>query len=197
MSTSAVGAEGMPARIAGSWGWLLAFGVLTFVAGLFALTWPGRTVVVLALVFGAQLVVGGIFWFGAALSSRQGTGGQLVLAVLAVIAGIVCLRSPVQIALLLPLVLGLYWIVNGLIEMFQALTRGEDVPARGWAVAAGVLGVLAGIAVLVYPGTGLLVLGWVLGFWLVVYGVITTSRSLSLRGRQAHPIPAAPGPRPA
>jgi uncharacterized membrane protein HdeD (DUF308 family) len=197
MSTRAVGAEGVLGRFGRSWGWLLAFGVLTLVAGLVAVAWPGRTVVVLALVFGAQLLVGGIFWFGAALSSRGGTAGQIVLAVLAVISGIVCLRSPVQVALLLPLVLGLYWIINGLIELFHALSRGEEVSARGWAIAAGVLGVLTGIAVLVYPGVGLLVLGWVLGFWLIVYGGITISRSLSLRARQTHPITSAPGPSPA
>jgi uncharacterized membrane protein HdeD (DUF308 family) len=198
MSGQAAGAEKMLGSLGRSWGWLLAFGVLTLVAGLVAVAWPGRTVVVLALVFGAQLLVGGIFWFGAAVSSRgQGTAGQIVLAVLAVIGGIVCLRSPVQVALVLPLVLGLYWIINGLVEMLQALTRGDEVPARGWAIAAGVVSVLAGIVVLVYPGAGLLVLGWVLGFWLIVYGGVTISRSLGLRARQAHPITAAPGPTPA
>lgn len=198
MPEQAVGAESALGRFGRSWGWLLGFGVLTLVAGLVAVAWPGRTVLVLALVFGAQLLVGGIFWFGAAVSSRgQGTAGQIVLAVLAVISGIVCLRSPFQVALVLPLVLGLYWIINGLVEMFQAVTRGEEAPARGWAIAMGVLSLLAGIAVLVYPGTGLLVLGWVLGFWLIVYGAITVSRSLSLRASQVHPVTAAHGPTPA
>lgn len=199
MSTAeAVGAEPGLGRFGRSWVWLFAFGALTLVAGLIAVAWPGRTVVVLAVVFGVQLLVGGIFWFVTALSSRgQGAAGQIVLAVLAVITGIVCLRSPVAVALVLPLVLGLYWIINGLVEMFQAFTRGEEVPARGWAIAMGVLSVLAGIAVLVYPGTGLLVLGWVLGFWLIVYGAVTVSRSLSLRAGQVHPATAAHGPTPA
>lgn len=198
MSTSeAVGTEAVLGRFGRSWGWLFAFGVLTLIAGLIAVVWPGRTVVVLAVVFGVQLLVGGIFWFVTALSSRRGATGQIVLAVLAVIGGIVCLRSPVGVALALPLVLGLYWVINGLVEMFQAFTRGEEVPARGWALAMGVLSILAGIAVLVYPGTGLLVLGWVLGFWLIVYGAVTVSRSLSLRASQVHPVTAAHGPTPA
>jgi uncharacterized membrane protein HdeD (DUF308 family) len=152
MSTSeAVGTEAALGRFGRSWGWLFAFGVLTLIAGLIAVVWPGRTVVVLAVVFGVQLLVGGIFWFVTALSSRgRGAAGHIVLAVLAVIGGIVCLRSPVGVALALPLVLGLYWVINGLVEMFQAVTRGEEVPARGWAIAMGVLSVLAGIAVLVY-----------------------------------------------
>jgi uncharacterized membrane protein HdeD (DUF308 family) len=195
--SEAMSAENVLGRFGRSWGWLFAFGLLTLIAGLIAVAWPGRTVVVLAVVFGVQLLVGGIFWFVTALSSRgQGAAGRIVLAVLAVITGIVCLRSPVGVALVLPLVLGLYWTINGLVEMFQALTRGEEVPARGWAMAMGVLSVLAGIAVLVYPGTGLLVLGWVLGFWLIVYGAVTVSRSLSLRAGQVHRAAVANGPTP-
>lgn len=66
-------------RFGRSWGWLFVFGLLTLVAGLVAVAWPGRTVLVLAIVFGAQLLAGGIFWFVTALSSRgQGTAGQIV-----------------------------------------------------------------------------------------------------------------------
>jgi uncharacterized membrane protein HdeD (DUF308 family) len=197
-SSQAMGVEAVVGRFGRSWGLLFAFGMLTLIAGLIAVAWPGRTVVVLAIIFGVQLLVGGIFWFVAALSSRgEGTAGQIVLAVLAVISGVVCLRSPVAVAFLLPLVLGLYWIINGIVEMFQAFTRGEEVPARGWAIAAGVLSVLAGIAVLVYPGTGLIVFGWVLGFWLILYGAIMVSRSLSLRASQNRPATVAHGPTPA
>lgn len=76
MATWAADAQGVLGRFGPSWGWLLGFGVLTLVAGLVAAAWPGRTVLLLALVFGAQLFVGGIFWFGAALSSPGGTAGQ-------------------------------------------------------------------------------------------------------------------------
>ncbi len=51
------------------WGWVLAFGIVTLLAGILALAWPGRTVVVLAVLFGVQLVVVGIFRFVAALAT--------------------------------------------------------------------------------------------------------------------------------
>jgi uncharacterized membrane protein HdeD (DUF308 family) len=31
------------------WGWVLAFGIVTLLAGILALAWPGRTVVILAV----------------------------------------------------------------------------------------------------------------------------------------------------
>ncbi|MGP4016585.1 HdeD family acid-resistance protein [Saccharopolyspora sp. 5N708] len=186
------------AKLGRSWGWLLAFGILTLIAGILALVWPGPAIVTVAIIFGVQLFVDGIFWFVQAVGShREGGLVQVLLAVLAIVAGVVVLRSPVATALLLPLVLGLFWTVNGVIETFHAIVR-EHVPARGWAIAAGVLSVLAGIVLLVYPGLGLVVLTYTLGIWLVVYGGIAAIRAVQMRPRAAAAAtPAHPGPAPA
>jgi uncharacterized membrane protein HdeD (DUF308 family) len=57
------------------WGWVLAFGIITVLAGLLVLAWPGRTIVVIAVLFGIQLVVAGIFRFVAAFATDDATGG--------------------------------------------------------------------------------------------------------------------------
>jgi uncharacterized membrane protein HdeD (DUF308 family) len=64
------------------WGWVLAFGVVTVLAGLFVLAWPGRTIQVIAVLFGLQLVVAGIFRFVAALATDDESGGTRVLLAL-------------------------------------------------------------------------------------------------------------------
>ena len=72
------------------WEWVLAFGLISAVVGLLVLAWPGRTVVVLAVLFGIQLIVAGIFRFVAALASHDATGGVRVLfAVLGVLSLVV------------------------------------------------------------------------------------------------------------
>lgn len=181
-----------------SWGWLLGFGVLTAIAGLAVLTWPGPTVLVLAVIFGVQLLVGGVFWFvSAAASDEPGMAVRILLAVLAVLAGIVVLRYPVQSAFLLPLVLGLFWAVNGIMETFHAVVT-HTVPSRAWAITGGLLSIVAGVALLVYPAIGLLAMSWLLGFWLLVYGGITITRAAQLRPQHAaKPIPPTVGPAPA
>src|SRR5580704_6926184 len=50
-------------RLGRHWGWLLFFGVLMVAAGVCAVAWPGPTVVVLAVLFGIQILVSGIFSF--------------------------------------------------------------------------------------------------------------------------------------
>ncbi|RRO15770.1 HdeD family acid-resistance protein [Saccharopolyspora rhizosphaerae] len=186
-------------RVGRSWGWLLAFGVLTLLAGIAALVAPGPTIEIISIVFGVQLLIGGVFWFVRALSTRDGAVVHLLLAVLAVLAGVAVLRNPAEAALVFPLVLGMFWIVGGLIETFHSIA-GHDVPGRGWAIASGALSVLAGIALLIYPGLGLVTMTYLLGFWLIVYGAIAATRALQARPHGAAasaPPPPHAGPAPA
>jgi uncharacterized membrane protein HdeD (DUF308 family) len=157
------------------WGWVLTFGIVTLLVGLLALAWPGRTVVVLAVLFGIQLVVAGIFRFLAALASDDESGGTRVLlallGVLSFIVGLYALRHILVTIATLALVLGIFWIVNGAIEVFTALSH-RAMRSRGWTIFMGALSVVAGVVVLVYPGISLLTLAVVLGVWLLVYGVM-------------------------
>ncbi|GAA4858033.1 HdeD family acid-resistance protein [Saccharopolyspora rosea] len=183
-------------RIAGSWGWLLAFGILTVLAGVAALVSPGPTVLVLSIVFGVQLLIGGIYWLAQALIARDGTAARIVLAVLAVLAGVIVLRSPVAAALVFPLVLGSYWLISGLVETVHSVAD-RSTPSRGWAITSGVLSVLAGIALLVYPGIGLLTMTYLLGIWLLVYGALAAGRAIQLRPRTTAEVRTPPQAGPA
>ena len=58
------------------------------------------------------------------------------------------------------MLLGIFWIVSGAVELFTALSHRET-QSRGWNVM-GVISVLAGIVVLVDPGISLLALAVVL-----------------------------------
>jgi uncharacterized membrane protein HdeD (DUF308 family) len=178
------------------WGWVLAFGIVTLLAGLLTLVWPGRTVVVIAVLFGAQLVVAGIFRFVAALASDDETGGTRVLlallGVLSFIVGLYALRHLLVTIATLALVLGIFWIVNGLVEAFTALSH-RGMQGRGWTVLMGLVSVVAGVVALVYPGISLVTLAVLLGFWLLVYGAMEVVLAFRLRsvGRAAAPVATA------
>lgn len=176
------------ARAGRHWGWLMAFGVLTLLAGLAVLVWPGPTILVLALLFGIQLIVSGVFRFGAALASDDLTGGTRVLlallGVLSFIIGLYALRHVLLTIVALALLLGIFWIVNGAIEIFAALAH-RGMYGRGWAAFTGILSVVAGVITLVVPGITLLWLAIVLGAWLVVFGIMEITAALRLR-RSAH-----------
>lgn len=99
---------------------------------------------------------------------------------LSIVVGVLCLRNILQTVVLLALLLGLFWLVGGIIQVVAAILQ-RSRPHRGLTMVSGVLAVLAGVVVLSYPGISLLVLTVFLGIWLVVYGVLMILGAFRLR----------------
>jgi uncharacterized membrane protein HdeD (DUF308 family) len=178
----------MLAQLGRHWGWVLFFGIITLLAAIFVLAWPGATLLVIAVLFGVQLIVAGIFRFVSAFASDDSSGGTRVLlallGVLSIIVGLWAVRHVLLTLLALVVLLGIFWVVNGTIELFTALSH-RGMPQRGWSAAMGVLSILAGLVVLIYPGESLLTLSVVLGIWLLVYGLMEITAAFRVR-RLAH-----------
>ena len=178
----------MIGRLGRHWGWVLAYGILTLLAGVGVLVWPGETLLVIAVLFGVQLIVSGIFRFVAALASDDLTGGTRVLlallGVLSIIIGLWAVRHVLITLLALTVFLGIYWIVSGVIDIFTTIAHRE-MPERGWSAVMGILSALAGIIVLAYPGLTLLGLAVILGIWLLVFGIMEITAAFRIR-RLAH-----------
>ena len=84
-------------RVGRAW-WLFAvFGAVSVLAGIIALAWPGRTLLVLAVLFGLQLVFTGIFRLIAALTMDDGSGGartlSAIIGVFSLLVGLYALRQ--------------------------------------------------------------------------------------------------------
>jgi uncharacterized membrane protein HdeD (DUF308 family) len=172
------------AAIGRHWGWVLGFGIVTTLAGLITLAWPGRTLVVVAVLFGIQLVVAGIFRFVAAFATEDEGGTTRVLlallGVLSFIVGVYALRHILITIATLGLLLGIFWIVNGAVEAFAALSH-RAMPGRGWTILMGVLSLVAGVVVLASPATSLLALALIVSFWLLLFGVMEIMLAFQLR----------------
>ncbi|WP_051580498.1 HdeD family acid-resistance protein [Pseudonocardia acaciae] len=156
--------------------WPVAYGVLAVIAGILAVAWPGVTALVLAAIFGIQLLILGLFrtvWVLAVPDTSTATKviGVLV-GILAIIAGVMCLRSPVATAVFLAIVVGLFWLVNGVMEL-AAGVAGRSQRGRGWAILGGVVGLIAGVVVLSMPVISAVTLAWVLGIVMIVHGAVT------------------------
>jgi uncharacterized membrane protein HdeD (DUF308 family) len=74
--------------------------------------------------------------------------------------------------------LGVLFIVQGVAE---ALTTGIDPRVRQANVITGLLSLATGIAIIVWPGPGLVALAIVLGAWLIVAGGITITGAFAAR----------------
>ena len=188
MQTFSTRLRGDPAdmlgRLGRHWGWVLFFGISTLVLGILALAWPGHTLIAIAVVFGVQLVVMGVFRFVASFAFPDLSGGTRVLyallGVLSLIIGLYALRHVLITIVALALLLGIFWVVNGTTELFTAISQRE-LPNRGWNIFSGILGIIAGIILLVYPAISVLTLAIVVSIWLIVYGMMLISVASQMR----------------
>jgi uncharacterized membrane protein HdeD (DUF308 family) len=177
------------AQVGRHWGFVLVFGIITVLAGVVALAWPGPTLLVVAVLFGVQLIVMGIFRFVGAFATDDVSGGSRVLlallGVLSLIIGLYAVRHVLITLLALALLLGIFWVVSGATELFTALSH-RGMRSRGWTAFMGILSVLAGIVVLAYPGISLYTLAVVLSIWLLIFGTMQISLAFQIRALARH-----------
>ncbi len=176
LPAGAVAATTAVARMGRHWGLLVALGVLSVVAGLAMLVWPEETVLVIAVLIGIQLLVNGLVRLVQSFAADDAAGGERVLLALlgifSILVGVLCLRNILQTVAALAILVGVFWLISGIIDVIGGLSPGS-VPGRGWRLLSGALGVIAGIAVLAYPGISLAVLVALFGIWLLLYGAIS------------------------
>ena len=112
-------------------GLLALVGVLSVIAGLVLIKKPFDTLVVFTLIFGVWFVVAGIVRFVAAFASPEGRGGNIVTAILDVIAGIVILSWPDLGLSTLAVIIGIVLILRGIgvIVAGWQLRKLNDPPA--------------------------------------------------------------------
>ncbi|EKX67236.1 putative membrane protein [Streptomyces ipomoeae 91-03] len=181
------------ARLGRSWTWLLGSAVMTLVPGVLVLVWPEATLHVLAVLIGLYLLVTGAFRF-VAVFAREGHERLpgLLLAVLYVLAGVLCLRNPLQTIAALSLITGAVWLVSGILTLYTAVSV-EDLPHRGVVTVAAVLGIVAGIVVLALPAESARALTRLLGLWLVLLGLAEAVVALARRAALRKTRPPGPG----
>jgi uncharacterized membrane protein HdeD (DUF308 family) len=128
-----------------------------------------------------------------AASDVAATGGRVlscVLGTLSILVGLLCLRTPLQTALVLGLLIGITWMIGGVVRIVQGIVAERGAP-RWWRIAGGVLWVLAGELVLDFPGASLVALASILGIVLILEGTRLIAVGLTSRHSCGALIPVA------
>lgn len=167
-----------------TWQAVLLAALFTFVLGVILVAWPHATVVVVAALIGAALLVTGILRLVEGITAGEESGAKrtayVIIGILATLAGLYCLRHISVTVALLAFIVGLFWTVNGIVDIMVAATATAD---RGRAVTAvsGILSLAAGVVVMFWPTISLTILGVILGVWLLCYGILLAFLGYQLR----------------
>jgi uncharacterized membrane protein HdeD (DUF308 family) len=185
----------MLANMAQYW-WVLAIrGVVAILFGIGAFLWPGITLAVLVLLFGAYALVDGIFAVVAGLTARRESERwwwMVLEGVAGVILGVLTLLWPGITALVLLIFIAAWSIVTGVLEIAAAIRLRREIEGEWLLVVAGAASVLFGILLLIRPGAGALAVIWLIGAYALVFGVLLLVLAFRLRGYRNMPDRSAP-----
>ena len=100
-------------------------------------------------------------------------------------AGLILLLFPQGTLTVLVIIMGVYWLIDGIVTTFKSIKGRKVHTAWGWGIFTGVLGIFAGLVVLSQPvfsailTTSLLV--WFLGIVAIIYGISGLVTGIRLR----------------
>lgn len=114
-----------------------------------------------------------------ASTAKQVWYWPVIRGVIAILFGIIALASPLSTAWSLALVIAIFAIVDGVVEIIEGIRhRGYGgVTAR---VLLGVLSIIFGVVVLAWPGITLVVLVYSVAVWSVLAGVFQLVAALTI-----------------
>jgi uncharacterized membrane protein HdeD (DUF308 family) len=162
-------------------------GLLAIIVGILILLWPSKTAEVMAAIIAVYVIVAGLIYAGLGIFSkargRWSRIGHIFLGIAFVVAGIVAFANlgatTVVLALLIGVVVGLLWIVEGI----MALTTLRQATSRPWTIAFAVISIIAGVVLLFAPVWGTFTLWWIVGIALTALGILQVIRAFSFRSR--------------
>lgn len=175
----------MLGHLSRNWWVLVLQGVLAIIFGIMAWVWPGATVLVLVVLFGAYVLVDGIVAIGAAIRGTDvnGRGWLAVMGVVGVIVGLVALFWPQITALALLFVIAAWAIIRGAVTIIGAIQLRRELTGEWLLILSGAVSVIFGLVLLIWPISGALAVIWLIGVYAVFLGVMSIVLGFRIKGR--------------
>jgi uncharacterized membrane protein HdeD (DUF308 family) len=176
-----------PALLATStWQTTLFIGVVTVVLGLIVSFHPSGSLNVIAVLLGILMILSGIFHLIRVFDSAERHRVWLGIAgLLYIVIGVVLIRHLHLTLAVIGLVVGITWIVQGVVGLVAGLSGGSR-EGRGWWIFFGIVSLIAGIVVVSTPVNSLTVLAVLIGIWFIVMGLFEIFGAFMLRRALGH-----------
>lgn len=177
----------MTPAVAGNWWALLFRGIAAVLFGLAALFWPGKTLFVLIIFFGAYALVDGAFAIVAGIRAGSGPRRWLLTAegVLSAVAGLIVLAWPGISALVMLYVIAFWAIFSGVLRIVEAISLRREIDNEWTMALSGALSIVLGLILAALPGVGLLSLVWLIGIFALGVGATLIGLAFKVRGHRA------------
>ena len=173
--------QDMLCSLSRNWWAFVLRGVLALIIAVLAFVMPAEALLALTLVFGAFAFADGVFGLVAAIRNiRKGERwGWLMFS------GILGIATGVVLAAFLWASIAFWSVFSGALEIAAAIRLRKEINGEIWLILSGLLSVVLGVVVtwmlLTRPVESFLALGWLIGFYAAVFGVMMILLGLRLR----------------
>jgi uncharacterized membrane protein HdeD (DUF308 family) len=175
----------MLTRLAQSWHWIALRGLFAVLFGIFAFIWPGITLAVLVLVWGAYAIADGVMALIAAYSMHEESkpmGSLIVVGILGIAAGIVTFLWPGMTALVLLLFIASWAVLVGIFQIAAAIRFRKHIDNEWLLGLSGAVSILFGVLMFLQPGAGALAVVWLIGSFSLLFGILLIALGFKLKG---------------
>ncbi len=174
------------------WMWLVR-GIAAIIFGILAFLWPGPTIVVIGILFGAYALVDGIFAIFAtvrAAQTQQRWWPFLIEGIVGILIAAITFYD-IRITLVaLYLTIAAWAFLTGIFEIVAAIQLRKHIANEIWLIIGGIASIAFGALMVYYPLAGALAIIWLIAAYAIVFGVLMIGFALRLRAHVA--TPAAP-----
>src|SRR3982075_3079274 len=175
----------MSAAVREHWKAFLIEGILLVVLGLAAMIVPPLASLAVTIFLGWMFLISGIAGLFVTYWARQMPGfwWSLFSAALAVLAGLVLLARPMQGVLTLTIVVGAYFLAEGVATIMYALEHRRELSERwSWLLVSGLMDILIAFLIISgLPGSAEWAIGLLVGINLVLGGASLVGMALAAR----------------
>jgi uncharacterized membrane protein HdeD (DUF308 family) len=177
--------------LASHWWVLVLRGAAAIIFGILAFVWPAITFTALVLLFGVFALWDGVFTLVGAFRSSGNRRWALILeGLVSLAAGLVAFLWTEAASVALLFIIAAWAVVTGILEIIAAIRLREEIEGEWLLLAGGLLSVLFGIGVVLFPGAGLVAITWIIAGYAIVFGILLVIlgfrlRSLGKRGYAA------------
>ena len=161
-------------KISRNW-WMFALrGVAAIIFGVVAFAQPEQALQALVLVFGAYALVDGIFAMFAGIAARgyfERWWAMLLEGMVGVVIGLLTFFWPNITTLVLLYSIAAWALITGIFEIVAAIQLRRVITGEWMMILGGLLSILFGVSLFVFPIAGVVSVVWMIGIYAVVFGI--------------------------
>jgi uncharacterized membrane protein HdeD (DUF308 family) len=179
-----------------NWIWRLLGGIILIILGIAILVYPDVTLAIVVLIVGIFLIIEGLFELVFGFTTEAKAKGArwifLLKGVIDLILGAIILVYPDITLTILVYLVAAWAIIWGIFELVATFMVPKEVQksvygtgGRWVGVLIGLIAIVFGIVLAVYPGATLTIIIWLVGFLVIIVGIMMAINSFGTRKTKA------------